>query len=68
MVCPECGGYNIRVVDSRPQTGNTIRRRRSCRCGHRWSTIEIEVDRVTKAEVPESIVLLPKGKPKRRKK
>lgn len=43
MFCSACGSGDNLVVDSRPGRG-MIRRRRSCTtCGHRWSTIEIDV-------------------------
>jgi transcriptional repressor NrdR len=44
MRCPACHHEESRVVDSR-DTGDAIRRRRSClECGHRFTTLErIEV-------------------------
>jgi transcriptional repressor NrdR len=40
MRCPACQHPDSRVVDSR-DTGDAIRRRRSClQCGHRFSTLE----------------------------
>lgn len=42
MKCPLCDHDKVRAVDSRPTTGNAIRRRRRCvKCGHRFSTYEI---------------------------
>jgi hypothetical protein len=40
MNCPECGVDSM-VIDSRPaKSGRAVRRRRGCKCGARWSTIE----------------------------
>lgn len=42
MQCTECDA-KTKVIDSRPTTYG-IRRRRTCQgCGHRFSTIEVEV-------------------------
>lgn len=51
MRCPNCGGDDDRVVDSRPSpAGDTIRRRRECRsCGLRFTTFE-------RIEQPELVV------------
>lgn len=41
MSCPKCGHRGSKCIDSRtsPKTEIT-RRRRECRCGHRWTTHE----------------------------
>lgn len=39
MICPLCQS-DTRVVDSRLQDGNVIRRRRECEAGHRFTTWE----------------------------
>ena len=39
-MCPECGGYNSTIRDSRKENGY-IRRRRYCSCGKRYSTVEV---------------------------
>lgn len=39
MNCPRCGGRTL-VKDSRPSTGNHVRRRRHCECGNRFTTME----------------------------
>ena len=46
--CPECRRQYTRVVDSRPSyERGTIRRRRECYgCGYRWSTYEVDADRL----------------------
>jgi len=46
--CPYCGSVQTRVVDSRPDNDRgAVRRRRECeRCGERWTTFEIESDRL----------------------
>ena len=42
MKCPFCGGFDSKVVDSRPtEEGHAIRRRRGCdRCSKRFTTYE----------------------------
>lgn len=46
MNCPKCGSDQHGVVDSRPQRGGTIRRRRVCSaCDERFSTVEVIVAR-----------------------
>ena len=42
MDCPKCKG-DIKVLDTRPD-GEWVHRRREClACGHRFTTIEVEV-------------------------
>ena len=43
MKCPFCGGFDSKVVDSRPtEDGERIRRRRECiSCGKRFTTFEV---------------------------
>ena len=38
--CPVCDGRESDVIDVRDSGGNTRRRRRECRAGHRFSTLE----------------------------
>ena len=41
MLCPTCKKGDTSVVDSRPtEDGTTIRRRRLCNCGERFTTFE----------------------------
>ena len=41
MICPICKKGETSVVDSRPtEDGATIRRRRLCVCGERFTTFE----------------------------
>lgn len=41
MLCPFCKTGDTSVVDSRPsEDGTTIRRRRTCGCGERFTTFE----------------------------
>lgn len=47
--CPSCSGKSM-VVDSRPHKKG-IKRRRSCECGHRFSTLETVLKEVVKASV-----------------
>jgi len=58
MRCPNCGAAGereLKVVDSRPIKGDTSRRRRyACKCGYRFTTIEVyaEADHWGKKVVP----------------
>ena len=41
MICPLCKKGETSVVDSRPaEDGTSIRRRRLCNCGERFTTFE----------------------------
>ena len=41
MICPVCKKGETSVVDSRPtEDGTSIRRRRLCECGERFTTFE----------------------------
>lgn len=52
MICPLCGGQTA-VVDSRPSEDD-ITRRRECRaCGHRFTTIEIDLDLYERITPPD---------------
>lgn len=42
LKCPSCGSIKLGVSDSRPFQG-TIRRRRKCECGNKFSTIEFVI-------------------------
>lgn len=45
MDCPSCKYPDTRVIESRPDKNDTIRRRRQCmRCGFRMTTHEIVKD------------------------
>lgn len=45
MNCPECGGVENKVLETRKLEGDNItKRRRACKCGHRFSTFELVVD------------------------
>ena len=44
MICPECR-EETKVIDARPSSKGTFRRRRQCRsCGYRFTTREYYVD------------------------
>lgn len=49
-LCPECSTDSM-VIETRPSY-NRLRRRRKCRNGHRFSTVEVPL------EAPEQIVEL----------
>ena len=51
--CPKCGG-DSGVYDSRTRKRGEVARRRECkRCGERWATIEISLERFRLAERTE---------------
>lgn len=39
--CPSCGGSSISVIDSRAGPNNSVRRRRVCACGERFTSYEV---------------------------
>jgi transcriptional regulator NrdR family protein len=44
MYCPKCGSEDTAVIECRPRNDGKFRRRRSCcDCGHRFTTIEINI-------------------------
>ena len=57
MRCPNCGAYDMRVLDSRPtDDGYTIKRRRACNnCQKRYTTYEV-------IEKPEIFVVKKDGR------
>ena len=50
MVCPKCSSYNIMVASTRTTKENTLRRRRNCECGFKWTTHEISEDEMKKVK------------------
>ena len=45
FICGACGSQTSSVMDSRPRDDGSIRRRRKCDdCGHRWSTVEVDLE------------------------
>jgi transcriptional regulator NrdR family protein len=42
--CASCGNPATKVSDVRPTGAFRLRRRRVCKCGHRFSTIELPAD------------------------
>lgn len=57
MNCPKCGDSEPMVIDSR-QKPYGIRRRRECLvCGHRYSTVEISIDRYNFLKEAEILIL-----------
>lgn len=56
--CPICGAAT-RVVDSRLNKNNSIRRRRACFSGHRFTTTEIVgTPKITKSSSPKLAQLI----------
>lgn len=50
MMCPECGGGNVYVVDSREKETYKRRRYKCSNCDHRWNTAEIPLERLNMLE------------------
>lgn len=43
-VCPQCAAFDdSAVINTRNHRAGRLRRRRCLKCGHRWSTIEVNV-------------------------
>lgn len=40
MKCPDCGEFDNQVVDTRTSIDDSVRRRRRCSCGSRFTTYE----------------------------
>lgn len=50
MKCPSCGYKKTRVLDSRRTKGGTMKRRRECEsCGVRWTTYEVDIEKLVEA-------------------
>ena len=46
-ICPACGTKgSVGTLDSRPRVGGRWRRRHCSACKHRWSTIEVPMERL----------------------
>lgn len=54
--CTKCGNPNTSVSDSRPTGAYRIRRMRRCKCGHRFSTIEIPTEEHALLEIDGDMV------------
>lgn len=61
--CPKCESAQSTVLDSRGRPGNSIRRRRICECGFRYSTYEVIGDCPAPAsvEIREAVAWLRAG-------
>ena len=57
MMCPECGGGNVYVVDSREKETYKRRRYKCTDCGHRWNTAEIPLEELELLEKKRQIPL-----------
>jgi len=44
MECPACAEPKTEVLDTRRRADASVKRRRRCRCGHRFSTVEDVAD------------------------
>ena len=43
-VCPHCGSTQTGVTDSRFYSQQRVRRRKCGECGHRWGTVEVDIE------------------------
>lgn len=57
MICPMCGSKNNYVKDSRTIGDGTVRRRRYCSCGIRFSTYELTAEEYEKMKQLEEIAI-----------
>jgi len=57
MQCPKCQDELPMVVDSRKKPYGVYRRRECLVCGHRYSTVEIDVKRYKLLQCVEDFVL-----------
>lgn len=58
MDCPKCGSGNGYVMDSR-RAGGTVKRRRRCLdCGHRYSTMEVDAEKLRELERTVAVLRL----------
>lgn len=52
MICPVCGGKTA-VIDSRGREDEVTRRRECQECGHRFATIEVDLDLYERLTPPD---------------
>ena len=57
MNCPKCGDNDPIVIDSRQKPYGTRRRRECLVCGHRYSTVEVSVERYQLWQESEDLIL-----------
>ena len=57
MICPMCGNDDNCVKDSRITSDGTVRRRRYCSCGIRFTTYELTADEYEKMKRLEEIAI-----------
>lgn len=62
MTCPNCGGYQVRTVDSRPYDSQVRRRKECTECKGRFNTIEIPLEeyKALKQKAAETFVICEK--------
>lgn len=56
MLCPKCNSALLKCVDSRPSKEATRRRKVCVKCGHKFSTYEIGVERVKELKLKEALL------------
>lgn len=56
MLCPKCNSSMLKCVDSRPSKEETRRRRVCIKCGQKFSTFEIGVDRLNELKLKETLL------------
>lgn len=57
MICPMCGSDDNKVKDSRTIGDGTVRRRRYCNCGIRFTTYELTAEEYEKMKQLEEIAI-----------
>lgn len=57
MICPMCGSDDNKVKDSRTIGDGTVRRRRYCSCGIRFTTYELTAEEYEKMKRLEEIAI-----------
>lgn len=56
MLCPKCNSSMLKCIDSRPSKDATRRRKVCLKCGQKFSTFEIGVDRLNELRLKETLL------------
>jgi transcriptional repressor NrdR len=56
MLCPKCNSALLKCIDSRASGSRTRRRHQCIKCGERFSTYEIGVDRYEELKLKEKLL------------
>ena len=57
MLCPKCNSSMLKCIDSRSSSQRTRRRHQCLKCGERFSTYEIGVERVKELMLKEKLLV-----------